>query len=430
MRRRRYWQLLLGVFFLGWIFMYADRTVLSPALPAIGAEWRLNTAQLGLISSLFFLLYAAMQIPTGFLADRFGRKLLLVPGYLLFGVTTVFSAFAPSYGVFLLLGALSGAGQGTYYPTQFSLSSEAIPQRVRGLGSAIINSGQAFGISLGFVVASVVAFDLRAGWRAPFAILGCATVVAGLVLWLCVREHPPAADADATDASGVGNVPAESPLAAPSGAGTRVLFSRDMVLAYAVMFCSLYGFFVVLTWLPAYLQTARHTPASQTGIVSSLVPWASIPGALAISLLSDRLRQRRIFAMLLLPLAALALLAIPLTQTRAELYAVLVLYGLVGKLALDPLMVAFVADRVPRAAYSRAYAFFNFAGMSSSILAPYLTGLLASHTGTLVTGFYLAAALLVAGTVCMAFTTPDNRRAQRDPGAESGSLAAAPGAAR
>ncbi|HEU5438670.1 MAG TPA: MFS transporter, partial [Ktedonobacterales bacterium] len=189
--RLRYWKVLLVAFFCGWIFMYADRTVLSPVLGSIGAEWDLNRGQLGLISSLFFLTYAGLQIPTGLLADRFGRKMLLVPGYALFGLTTLLSAFAPGYGVFLLLAALTGIGEGTYYPTQFSLSSEALPARVRGFGSAIINSGQAFGVSLGLILSGYVAFSLNQGWRASFVVMGAGTLVVAAALWLLVRERPP-----------------------------------------------------------------------------------------------------------------------------------------------------------------------------------------------------------------------------------------------
>ena len=401
--RLRYWHVVLAVFFLGWVFMYADRTVLSPVLSSIGAEWHLNRQQLGLISSLFFLAYAAMQLPTGWLADRFGRKLLLVPGYLLFGVTTALSAIAPSYGVFLLLAVVSGAGEGTYYPTQFSLSSEVIPRRFRGLGSAIINCGQAVGISLGFIVSGFVAFNLSAGWRASFAVLGIATIIAGAVIWLLIREHPrqaPLAETPLPDWAQVA--------AAPAATSTR-LFSRDLVLAYITGFCSLYGFFVILTWLPYYLQVARHEPASLTGVVSSFVPWASVPGALLVSYLSDRTRRRRSFALLMMPIAALALFYVPLAGSAPALFAALILYGFAGKLALDPILVAYVADRVPTSAYSRAFAILNFAGMLSSILAPYITGWLADRTGSLNAGFYLATALLLAGTVCMAFTRDERR---------------------
>ena len=399
----RYWHVVLAVFFLGWVFMYADRTVLSPVLSTIGGEWDLSKPQLGLISSLFFLAYAAMQLPTGWLADRFGRKLLLVPGYLLFGVTTALSALAPSYGIFLLLAVLSGAGEGTYYPTQFSLSSEVIPRRSRGLGSAIINCGQAFGISLGFIVSGFVAFNLNVGWRASFAVLGVASVIAGVVIWRFIRERP--GDTEKAEAAPLPSTAA----AVATGAAPVRLFSRDLVLAYITGFCSLYGFFVILTWLPYYLQVARHEPASQTGIVSSLVPWASVPGALLVSYLSDRMRRRRAFALLLMPVAALALFYVPLAGSPAALFAALIVYGFVGKLALDPILVAYVADRVPTSAYSRAYAVLNFAGMLSSILAPYITGWLADRSGSLNTGFYLATALLLVGAVCMAFTRDERR---------------------
>lgn len=111
-RRMPYWQIMLAVFCLGWVFMYADRTVLSPIMPLIGAEWHLDHSPLGAISSLFFLMYAALQIPTGLLADRYGRKQLLTPGYLLFGLTTALSAPRRGYGVFLFLGAMPGLGRG------------------------------------------------------------------------------------------------------------------------------------------------------------------------------------------------------------------------------------------------------------------------------------------------------------------------------
>ncbi len=402
-RRPQYWHAILGVFFLGWIFMYADRTVLSPVLPSIGAEWGLNRGQLGLISSLFFLAYAVLQIPVGILADRYGRKTLLVPGYLLFGATTVLSALAPGYGVFLLLAVLTGTGESTYYATQFSLSSEVIPARFRGMGSAIINSGQAFGISLGLVLSAFVAFDLHAGWRASFAVLGALTVLAGLVIALVVRERPPVQAHEAEAAS----------LTASMSQEPVRLLSRDLVLTYIVGFCSLYGFFVILTWLPYYLQESRHVAAGTTGIVSSLVPWASIPGALAVSYLSDRVGHRRRLVLVMMPVAAVALFFIPFSQSQAELFWALILYGLVGKLALDPILVAYVADRVPKHAYSRAYAILNFAGMSSSIAAPYITGFLADRLGSLISGFYLATALLLAGTVCMGLTTPERGHVQR-----------------
>ena len=80
----------------------------------------------------------------------------------------------------------------------------------------------------------------------------------------------------------------------------------------------------------------------------------------------------------------------------------LMVYGFTGKLALDPIVIALVADVTDRNAYGTVFGALNFAGMSSSIAAPYLTCLLADRIGTLDSGFYLAAALLVIGFVALA----------------------------
>jgi len=64
------------------------------------------------------------------------------------------------------------------------------------------------------------------------------------------------------------------------------LKNRNLLLTFILCFCSLYGFFVVLTWLPQFLQVERGFEGTSVGFISSLVPWASIPGALIFARLS------------------------------------------------------------------------------------------------------------------------------------------------
>lgn len=396
-----YWGKVVFVFFLGWIFMYADRTILNPVMKNIQLEFNLSKADLGLISSVFFLSYAAMQIPSGVLGDKIGRKIVLVPGFLLFGVFTGISGMMKSLNTFLFARFMTGIGEGTYYGPQYALSSEAIPQKYRSLGSAIINSGMAFGISLGFIASSYLTLDLGMSWQTPFYVFAVPTIITGFLIWFVVKEGK-----RNEAVTGAGAQPAEK-------VSVMSLFkNRNLLMTYVMVFCSLYGFFMILTWLPYYLQTERGIQGSQIGIISSLVPWASIPGALFFSYVSDRIGKRKPLAFFLVPLAAISICATVYIKDYNLLLAALIFYGLTGKLALDPVLVAFVADNAPKNGYSTAFGVYNFIGMSSSILAPFITGYIADVTGTLTAGFYLSAVLLMVGLVCMAFTTEAPKASQ------------------
>lgn len=69
-----YWIKMVTIFFLGWVAIYAGRTVLNPIMPMIQTEFGLSKTELGMISSLFFLAYTTLQIPAGILGDKIGRK--------------------------------------------------------------------------------------------------------------------------------------------------------------------------------------------------------------------------------------------------------------------------------------------------------------------------------------------------------------------
>ncbi|UOF92366.1 MFS transporter [Fodinisporobacter ferrooxydans] len=388
-----YWIKVVIVFFLGWVFMYADRAILNPVMGNIKSEFGLTNSQVGLINSVFFLTYAATQIPFGILGDKFSRKMVLVPGFVLFGILTWITGTVTSLVAFLLAAAVVGIGQGAYYGPQFALSSEVIPKKYRSLGSALINSGGAFGISLGYIASSSLTLAWGYSWRTSFYLFAVPTVLVGLFIWKVIKEERkdwPKVHRQKSSAN--------------TGITLASLFkNRNLIVSYIVVFCSLYGFFVILTWLPYYLQTERGLQGSQVGFISSLTAWAAIPGAILFSTISDKLGRRKPLVFILLPCAALSICAIAYIQDFSLLIVFLLCYGLTGKIALDPVLVAFVADNAPKQGYSTAFGVFNFSGMCSSILAPYITGYLADKTGSMAAGFYLAAALLLVGCVVMTF---------------------------
>lgn len=156
----------------------------------------------------------------------------------------------------------------------------------------------------------------------------------------------------------------------------RAALTPRLLAVYFINLTSLYGFFVILTWLPYYLQYERGFAGSVTGLVSSLVPWASVPGALLFSHLSDRMRGRLVLVRFLLPVAA-------------------------------------VADLAPPERAATAMGFLNFAGMASSVLAPFVTGYLTGAFHSMTAAFYLAAGILLAGFVVSLAVRPGRRPPDR-----------------
>ncbi|MFE7084023.1 MFS transporter [Priestia megaterium] len=388
-----YWWKVVIVFTLGTMLLNADRNILNPILDNIGLDYKLNNTQLGLVNSIFFLTYTFAQIPSGTLSDKFGRKVILVPGFILFGIFTGFSGIMAGFTGFLAARALTGLTQATYYGPQFALASETIPDDRRAIGTAIINSGSALGISLGFISSSMLVLEYGLNWRILFYIFAVLTIVVGLLIGFVIKEKKNYGS----------SVKAEVESVQLNVRITDLLKNRNLLITFIILFCSIYGFTVILTWLPKYLQVERGFRGSEIGFISSLVPWASIPGSLLIGYFSDKIGKKKPFILVLIPLAALSLWATVYIQNIPLMIGALVVYGLFGKIALDPILISTVSESVPKEIYGRAFSLYNFIGMLSSIIAPFVAGYLADITGKMAAGFYSAVILLGIGLIVTVF---------------------------
>ena len=383
-----YWLKLVIIFFLGWIVIYAGRSVLSPLVGELQTQFGLTKAATGGIMSLFFLAYTLFQIPSGILGDKIGRKRVLVTGFSLYAIFIAAIYFVPSFTIFLILWMLTGAAQGCYYGPQYALSSEAIPKKWITLGSAIIGSGMSFGIAMGYYLSSVMISVFNTSWKIPFVMVAMPIVIVTVLMIVFIKD--------------------KSKFSVASQTSEKTNFSqlfknRNLVLAYITIFCSIYGFFVIITWLPNYLEVERGMNKIEASQIASIVPWISIIGTLLCSYVSDKLGRRKPVVLFMMPLSLIAIFSIVYCDSYAVLVAVLILYGFIGKISLNPVLIALVADNAPKASLSTAFGLYNFFGMAASICAPYFTGLIADKTGSLNSGFYLAAVITLVGITAMLF---------------------------
>lgn len=393
-----YWVKLTIIFFFGWIALYGSRAIVGPLMVNIGAEFDLSKAQLGSIMSIFFIGYTALNIPSGMIGDYLGKKKVLVTGVVLFGGFTIIAGMMPTYVTFMFAWVMVGIFQGFYYGPQYGLSSEAIPKHRITLGSAIINSGMAFGLSIGYYISSISVGEMGMSWRAPFYIIGVPIIIIGLVMLWIIKDKPKAQSAAENGA----------PKQKVKLTFKDLFGNRNINLAYVTIFCSIYGFFVLVTWLPYYLETERGITGTQISTIASLMPWFAIPGSLIFSWVSDKIGRRKPVLLIMLPLSLVAILAVPMSESMPVLIGALILYGIVGKISTNPVLVAVVADNSPRHALGTSFGVYNCIGMLGSVFAPTLTGFLSDKTGSMDSGFYFAAILICIGIVASLFIKESN----------------------
>lgn len=178
------------------------------------------------------------------------------------------------------------------------------------------------------------------------------------------------------------------------------LFSMRFIACYALYFCTCYAYYMIVTWLPSFLETDRGITGGLIGIITSMISVTAIPGALYFSRMSDKKRDKKSQIILGLEIAAFVLVAVSMLAPDAtSLSIILLLYGLLGKMAVDPVLISYMSDQADPKSVATTLGVFNFFGMASSVVAPALTGVIIDSTGSGELGFYLGAALLLVGTV-------------------------------
>ncbi len=378
---RAYFMRLIVLFCAGWSVIYADRTVLYPLLTVIAQEFHLSGVETGLITAAYFTLYVSAQLASGLLAERFGLKRMLVLFSILSAVGVAGFGFAAvTYLALLATAALHGAGAGAYYTLSYSITIHAVPNRLRGVASGAINGGMSLGLAAGLALAGPF-YQATASWRVPFLILAVPTFLVALLYRGVVREI---------------QVPVRRSISLWKMASDRTLLC--MILAG---FCVLYGWWVLLSWAPVFFQTERGVSLTKSGLYTLVIAITAMPSGLVLGRLSDRIGRKRII-LGMLPLMALSLVAVAQVHSKPGMLLALMAYGLVGKLAWDPLGIAWLGDYMSRArpeAVGAAVALFSFTSVMSAVVGPPLTGLIKDLTGSLAGGFYLAAAIALVGFV-------------------------------
>jgi len=262
--------------FLGWTLDAFDFFLMVFMLGAIAKEFGTDVKAVAIAITLTLAARPAGALVFGMLADRFGRRPVLMIDILLFSILEFASAFAPSIIALLVLRTAFGFAMGGEWGLGASLTMETIPAKARGIASGILQTGYPFGYLLASVVYGLL-FD-RIGWRGMFMV-GVLPALLVLFIRRNVQESPAWKEMRER----------------PTQSLTSVLKKRWPLFIYVVVLMTAFNLFSHGTQdlYPAFLQIQHKFTTHTVSIVSIIGNVGAITGGLAFGALSQRIGRRK-----------------------------------------------------------------------------------------------------------------------------------------
>ena len=370
-------------------------SIISPVLPQYALSFSIPVALIGWAISAFALARLVMDIPAGFLADRFGRKRNMIFGLVLIILSAIASGTADSYAWLISARVVGGIGSALYMTSATTWVVQVTAGKARGrymsLDTGLVLAGTAFGPTIGGYTAA------HFGLSAPFfawAALG----IAGLIATIPLKE------------------PADSSQAEPSKMRMKDVLSVLSNRSFMLVNCAVLALFflrigVRSTLVPLYASLNLGLSEERIGILLTVAAVATALITFPSGWLSDRVGRKRPM-MACLFLSGIAVLLIPSQESLAGLTGIIAFYGLAT--GLQGSIAAWPADVAPKGRLGTAMGVYRVMADIGMVLGPITATYVADYTGDLTVTFmpFLAPALLsfVVGVLVIWAKDPARRR--------------------
>ncbi len=402
---RRWW--LLALLFTAMLISYVHRGAFSVAAPFMATELHLTKADLGLILSAFFWVYAFMQIPAGWVVDRYGTRRAYSIGFMFWSLAAALESVGRGVASLVGLRIAVGAGQAISFPASARVVATSFNRRERGTVTGIYLTGVRFGTALVNAVGAL--FLARYSWRLFFLIIGLAPLV-WLLPWNRFLQRW---EAESIRAEGVPS----SEAAELSFLQTVMLLRRRSVFGIFLGFFAYdYVWFVFITWLPGYLSLERNFSPQELAVYSSVpyLPMSAI--IIAAGVLSDWLvrrgrEEKRVRRLFIIAGLAIGCLIVPAGLVASKIVAVwLLTISLCGLGICSPNTWTLTQAVCEKKIVGSVSGIQNFGGNVGGIIAPALTGYIAHLTNSFALAFAVAGGVLVIGMLAYGFLVQEDVR--------------------
>ena len=396
---QRWW--LLVLLFTAMLISYLHRSALSVAVGAksssMTSDLQLSEASIGVLLSGFFWVYSFMQVPSGWLVDRFGVKRAYSLGFAFWSLTSACTGLVNSFATLIGLRIALGAGQAISFPASSRAVANWFQQRERGTVTGIYLTGVRLGTALASVLGTY--FLARYNWKLFFIVIGLVPLIWLLPWWrFLTRWETTPTEQSATLNKTTSFID-----------GLALLRKRSVFGIFLGFFAYDYAWFVFITWLPRYLTKERGFTDDEMAVYSA-APFVLMSAIIIVAgLLSDWLvRQgreetlvRKIFILVGL---AVGCLIVPAGMVSDKMTAVwLLTISLCGLGICSPNTWTLTQAVCHKKIVGTVSGIQNFGGNLGGILAPALTGFIVHTTGSFAVALGLVGVVLVIGMLAYWF---------------------------
>jgi MFS family permease len=406
MSSRAAW-IVVGLLWAVAVLNYLDRQLVANMAEPIKADLDIANARFGLFQSVFLWIYGLCSPFAGYVADRVGRKPVIIASLALWSIATLATGYVTEFSQMLVARAALGVSEAFYMPAAVALIVDYHAGRTRSRATGLHLSGVYVGSVLGGLGGW---FAEEFGWRFAFRLFGAIGVVYALFLVIVLRVP------DIRERRELGE-PQKSdwhytaPIATPGNPFRSLLSSRGIVILLIMNALNGAAYWPLRSWLPSFFQSEIHVSQTWAGLYGTMTfNAAAFGGMLLGSTVSDYWSAKTQRARALVPgigfcIAAPCLFTIGATNLIPIILAGIVVAGMSQGFLDANLMpaVCTVSDSRHRAT---GYGLMNFVGTTAGGIMTFIGGWLKDANVPFGVTFQVAAGFILVAGLLLFFVRP------------------------
>ncbi|MFT8320283.1 MAG: MFS transporter [Bacillus sp. (in: firmicutes)] len=397
--KSRWWRL-IPVIFITYSLAYLDRANYSfGAASGLEHDLKITAATSSLLGSLFFLGYFFFQVPSANFAEKRSAKKLVFWALIVWGMLATATGLVSNVPTLMVIRFSLGIVEAAVMPAMLVFISHWFTKAERSKANTFLILGNPVTVMWMSVVSGYLVQNF--GWRMMFISEGLPAIIWAILWWFLICDHPNQAKwLSKQEKANLQSALEEEQKGIKEVKDYKTAFkSKTVILLCAQYFLWSLGLYGFVMWLPKIIEGASDMGMVATGWLAAVPYIFAATAMILVSFFSDKKQDRAVFVWPFLLIGAIAFIGSFIFANHFWIsYSMLVIAGAAMYAPYGPFF-AIIPEILPRNVAGGAMALINSMGALGSFVGSYLTGLIASITGSFTSSYLLLAGALIIGAI-------------------------------